>query len=144
MTNQPLQATITQRGVIFEPRGEILLVKRATDGEWELPGGRVDRHEDAREALAREILEETSLTPDTVTPVHTTTWLNSDGNGRFAVYYYCLAEDQSVTLSDEHQAFEWAQPSKICARLTPPQQAAVAESVVYHNGSSALHGSNVS
>ncbi|GAA0218738.1 NUDIX domain-containing protein [Halobaculum roseum] len=48
MTDEPLQATVTQRGVVFAPTDQVLIVRRATDGGWELPGGRVDRGERAR------------------------------------------------------------------------------------------------
>ena len=71
MTDEPLRATVTQRGVVFAPDDEILIVRRATDGEWELPGGRVDRNETATASLRRELIEETTLDPTTVTPVYT-------------------------------------------------------------------------
>jgi 8-oxo-dGTP pyrophosphatase MutT (NUDIX family) len=71
ITDELLRATVTQRGVVFAPNDDILVVQRATDGGWELPGGRVDRHETAHAGLQREIDEETALLPDVVTPVHT-------------------------------------------------------------------------
>lgn len=45
--------------------GKILLVKRGCEpnlGLWSLPGGSIELGETAREAVAREVLEETSLT----------------------------------------------------------------------------------
>jgi len=43
MTDEPPHATVSQRGVVFAPTDEVLIVRRATDGGRELPGGRADR-----------------------------------------------------------------------------------------------------
>ena len=48
---------------IFDPSGEkVLLTRRADNGQWCLPGGRLEPGESAAEACAREALEETGLT----------------------------------------------------------------------------------
>lgn len=41
--------------------GEILLVRRIDDGNWELPGGRVEVGETAGAALHREVVEESGV-----------------------------------------------------------------------------------
>lgn len=51
-------------GVLVEQDGQVLLTRRINpphDGEWSLPAGFVDAHEDPAEAAARECLEETGL-----------------------------------------------------------------------------------
>jgi ADP-ribose pyrophosphatase YjhB (NUDIX family) len=48
--------------VIFDARREkVLLTRRADNGRWCLPGGRMEAGESAAEACAREVLEETGL-----------------------------------------------------------------------------------
>ena len=48
--------------VIFDStRQSVLLTRRADNGQWCLPGGRMDPGEDAAECCVREVLEETGL-----------------------------------------------------------------------------------
>jgi len=46
---------------IFDERGRILLTRRMDNGQWCLPGGRMESGESAAEACEREVLEETGL-----------------------------------------------------------------------------------
>ena len=46
---------------IFDEHGRILLTRRADNGQWCLPGGRMESGESAAEACEREVLEETGL-----------------------------------------------------------------------------------
>lgn len=41
--------------------GEVLLMRRADDGYWELPGGRIDLGESASTAVVREVAEEAGV-----------------------------------------------------------------------------------
>jgi len=41
--------------------GELLLVRRIDDGNWELPGGRIEVGESAATAVAREVAEESGI-----------------------------------------------------------------------------------
>ena len=47
---------------IFDEQGRILLTRRADNGLWCLPGGRMESGESAAEACEREVREETGLT----------------------------------------------------------------------------------
>jgi len=46
---------------ILDKHGRILLTRRADNGQWCLPGGRMESGESAAEACEREVLEETGL-----------------------------------------------------------------------------------
>ena len=48
--------------VIFDRRGRLLLQQRSDGGQWGLPGGSVEIGESVREAIQREVREETGLT----------------------------------------------------------------------------------
>lgn len=43
------------------PNGELVLIQRADDGGWSLPGGLIDRGKTLEQAAARELREETGL-----------------------------------------------------------------------------------
>ncbi|SFK99311.1 ADP-ribose pyrophosphatase YjhB, NUDIX family [Halogranum rubrum] len=125
MTDEPLNATVSQRAVLFGYDDRILVVRRASDGGWELPGGRLDADESTVEGLRREVREETGLDVAIRRPIYTTSWRNDRGNGRYGVYYYCLAEGDGVTLSDEHTDYDWLTPSAAAERLSETQGSAV-------------------
>ena len=134
MTDEHLEATISLRGVLFAPSSEVLVVKRTSDGGWELPGGRLSPHEDAVAGVRREIREETGIDADVGRPIHAVSWRNDDGRGRFAVYYWCevpaeaagTAASDPVSLSHEHTDYAWLSPDDAVDRLSDVQEQAVA------------------
>jgi ADP-ribose pyrophosphatase YjhB (NUDIX family) len=49
-------------GAVFSPDGtQLLVIRRADNGNWALPGGWADLGETATQSVARELLEETTL-----------------------------------------------------------------------------------
>jgi len=52
-------------------RGEVLLVRRADDGRWAMPGGWVDPGETPEQAVVREVAEETGLQVSAPRLLHT-------------------------------------------------------------------------
>jgi 8-oxo-dGTP diphosphatase len=58
---------LTAEAVVFDPAGRVLLVRQGRKrSDWELPGGKVKKRESLPDAIAREVLEETSVA---VTPL---------------------------------------------------------------------------
>jgi ADP-ribose pyrophosphatase YjhB (NUDIX family) len=68
----------------------VLLVQRGQEplkGEWSLPGGAIEVGETLEAALAREVLEETSLFVDVGAVVHVLDSIRRDGSGRVEYHY---------------------------------------------------------
>ena len=59
----PVQGLVVVVYAIARDRsGRVLLVRRADDGNWELPGGRVEVGETMSAAVRREVFEEAGIT----------------------------------------------------------------------------------
>jgi ADP-ribose pyrophosphatase YjhB (NUDIX family) len=52
--------------VVRDERDRVLLVRRADNGNWELPGGRIEIGESASDAAVREVAEESGIAIDIV------------------------------------------------------------------------------
>lgn len=120
MTDKMLEATVSVRGIILDGRGKTLVVRRSSDGAWELAGGRLGPQEDVESGLQREIEEETTLSIEVGETVHANAWQNADGDGRFAVYYRCLTINRDVELSEEHESFRWVSYDTAESLLSDP------------------------
>lgn len=124
MTEEFLKPTVSVRGVITGPNDNILVLQRATDAEWELPGGRLGPYESVCDGLHREVYEETTLVIEIEDILLANSWLNEQNNDRFAVYYACETAQTAVSLSKEHTDFQWAPLVEATSLLSKPQATA--------------------
>jgi 8-oxo-dGTP diphosphatase len=97
--------------------GKILLIKRSSydsyrAGEWDLPGGRLEKDEELFAGHKREVMEETGLAIDILRPIRMWTVDRPDGKHAgltFASKYI----SGSVVLSNEHTEHKWVEPKEI-------------------------------
>lgn len=99
------------KGLVFNDKGQALLLRRSVSdeirpGDFDLPGGRTDKGEAITDTFAREVLEETGLEVYDVCIVRANSAI-VEGTNR--VWLFCIAKtkDTAVTLSHEHDAYEW-------------------------------------
>jgi ppGpp synthetase/RelA/SpoT-type nucleotidyltranferase/predicted NUDIX family NTP pyrophosphohydrolase len=100
--------------LILNHQGKLLLLQRGGEskafrGDWEFPGGKLDLAESPYQAVLREAHEETGLRPDfqPCEPLWRTVTANRSVEYAFFLWQPPAAADLNVTLSNEHQAFEW-------------------------------------
>ena len=89
---------------------------------FDLPGGKMKANESAEDTLKREILEETSLLVNPVKLLHHWDFINEDYL-IMGVIYLCEIVEGNITLSDEHDYYEWLPLNEDSTRLLTPSLA---------------------
>ena len=105
---------------IFNEHGQVLLTRRADNGQWCLPSGGMEPGESPSEACAREVEEETGLKVRILRLVGVYSDPNQlvvypDGNKVQIVAIHFTAEVTGGTLglSDETTAYGWFAPNEL-------------------------------
>jgi 8-oxo-dGTP diphosphatase len=122
------RAVVTQKAIVVDG-DEVLVVRDANDGDWEFPGGRIDRTERPRTALLREVHEETGLDVSVDGPVYTASKRRKKKKGKFFVYYRGATDSREVALSDEHTDHRWLPPDDAADLLNERRATALARAV---------------
>jgi len=95
---------LTADAVVFAPDengvDHVLLIRRRWDPyaeRWALPGGHVDQGEEAVDAAARELAEETGVVAPLLTELGAWHGVGRDPRGRYVTVAYLVELDQMVT-----------------------------------------------
>jgi len=82
--------------VVFNDRGEVLLVKRRNEpakNMWTIPGGRLKAGETLKQTAEREIFEETSIEIEVNEIIYTFELIEKDYNGTIKFHYIIIDFD---------------------------------------------------
>jgi ADP-ribose pyrophosphatase YjhB (NUDIX family) len=110
MAEEYFRGQVTQRGIVFGPGGDVLLV---TSGlrPWTFPGGRIVTESDPEPALRRTLFDDVGLHATVKRPVKTVTDIWGSGDDPvYAVLYRVEARSRNVELSDDRDDFCWYTP----------------------------------
>ncbi len=101
-------------GAIIVYQNKILLIRRAVEphqGTWDIPGGFVEPNESCRQAIEREVKEETALSPKIVQELgsYGPTWYVYQGKGSYNTDFYYLMESATdqFTVGDDAATGQW-------------------------------------
>ncbi|MFE3202612.1 NUDIX hydrolase [Embleya sp. NPDC059237] len=96
--------------IVLDSEGRVLLVRRAKmpgEGQWSLPGGRVEEGETDAVALAREMVEETGLEV-TVGPLVGSVLRSAPDGGTYEIRdYACTPHGGTLRAGDDADAVRW-------------------------------------
>ena len=113
------------KAVVRDAQGRCLLLRRSAAskhnaGRWDLPGGKLDPAEDPGQALLREIREETGLAVQLVRVAGAT---ESELPNKKVAYliFEAATPTAGVTLSSEHDAYEWTDARRLLQYDLCPQ-----------------------
>jgi 8-oxo-dGTP diphosphatase len=103
---------VGQKIVVFNQNSEVLLMRRSVNcsraGGWDFPGGSLE-DEEPLAGIERETKEEAGISISNLHPVSIVTHGGEDKNSRTLMIGYTadVDSDQQITLSWEHDQYQW-------------------------------------
>ncbi|MDN3508193.1 MAG: NUDIX hydrolase [Simkaniaceae bacterium] len=104
--------------IIFNEKGEVLLIKRKDVPVWVLPGGGIDAGETPEQAALRETEEETGYTVKLKRKIAEYTPANRIT--KFTHFYECAITGGAQSLTDETSGIAFFSLDKLPLRRIPP------------------------
>ena len=102
-------------GILCFFGSRVLILRRAVEGTWDLPKGRVRCDETLRQGAMRETFEETGLRPRLTGAVVST---NHQGDSYWI--FIGAVQQVDVSLSKEHDKARWVTRAEATSLLYPP------------------------
>ena len=115
---------VAQKAILIREDGMILSIRRSkTDPNrplwWDVPGGDVEYGEDLTAAIKREVREEVGISLENLTLLDVIGFTIPSGEYWVSIGYYAhVPQDTVVTLSWEHDQFEWITKEEFLTRKT--------------------------
>ncbi|MCX6706570.1 MAG: NUDIX domain-containing protein [Candidatus Woesearchaeota archaeon] len=118
-----MQPGTAVKSFIVNDKRELLLIKRSEKeyygSVWEIPGGRLEKGEDAFAGLKREVKEETGIEIEILNPLKVHNFTRKDSQRIRITTFLCMPISESVALSSEHTEYYWTTLEKAKSMITP-------------------------
>lgn len=115
ITRPPSTGTfrVSVKGIVAY--GDRVLLLRKAEGKWDLPGGRLDQHEDPVAGLVRELQEEIGIEVDSMAVADCAVRRKPGALPILVAFYYCRtrATVDDIRLSPEHVTARLFRPTEI-------------------------------
>ena len=105
------ETAIGVKGLLFRDGKVLVLIK--SDGEPDLPGGRIEAGESLEDGLHREIKEETGLNVLILRPNSEWSFVKGPAQRVIGMTFDCRYLSGNLKLSPEHSGHRWANPSEL-------------------------------
>ena len=106
--------SVSVGAAVIRDDGRVLAIKRADNGAWVQPGGVVELNEDPRDAVRREVLEETGVRvePEILTGVY-----KNMKRGIVSLVFRCRPLSGEPQPTEEATAVEWLDRDTVTSRM---------------------------
>jgi 8-oxo-dGTP diphosphatase len=113
---------VSIKGLFFNEEGKLMMIQEK-DGNWEVPGGRIQKGEDFIACLKRECLEETGLECEVLEYMPSIIYpsIDKDGRGRILVFYKIKLNSLEFKPSEECVDIKFFSKSEIDSLQKPIQ-----------------------
>jgi 8-oxo-dGTP diphosphatase len=108
--------SVSVAAVVVREDGHVLAIRRADNGQWQIPGGILEQDETIEAGLAREVREETGLV---VKVIGLSGIYKHMGLGVVALVFRCAPDSGQETLSEETAEIDWLTAAEVAERMAP-------------------------
>ncbi|WP_163512147.1 NUDIX hydrolase [Fodinicola acaciae] len=108
--------SVSVAGIIVNDDDQVLVIRRADNGHWEMPGGVLELDESIEDGLRREIAEETGIT---VTVERLTGVYKNLVRGIVALVFRCYPGLEVPRPTSEAREVAWMNAAEVTKAMTP-------------------------
>ena len=135
---RPTESVISSGGVVLNPDGHVLILRRKQEGTWVLPKGKMEPGETLIQTALREVEEETGLKDLKIIRQiglvrYVFLWRPDDKNYKKTVHYFLMrinGTEQEMVLEPDFSKYAWEVPSEALKMLTFENDRRIVRSIV--------------